>query len=53
MTVRVERTFEFPVAPERVWAFIADPELRARPISVVDRFDGVPTAVCLTPGKNG
>jgi carbon monoxide dehydrogenase subunit G len=39
MTVRVERTFEFPVAPERVWAFIADPELRARPISVVDRFE--------------
>ncbi|WP_435349340.1 SRPBCC family protein [Haloarchaeobius sp. HRN-SO-5] len=39
MTVRVERTFEFPVPPERVWTFIADPELRARPISVVDRFE--------------
>ncbi|WP_435318140.1 SRPBCC family protein [Haloarchaeobius sp. TZWSO28] len=38
MTVRVERTFEFPVHPERVWEFISDPELRARPISVVDDF---------------
>ena len=39
MTVRVERTFAFPVPPERVWAFIVDPELRAQPISVVDRFE--------------
>ncbi|WP_435358089.1 SRPBCC family protein [Haloarchaeobius sp. DFWS5] len=39
MTVRVERTFEFPVRPERVWEFIADPELRARSISVVSRFE--------------
>ncbi|WP_439026167.1 SRPBCC family protein [Haloarchaeobius sp. DT45] len=39
MTVRVERTFEFPVRPERVWEFIVDPELRARPISVVAGFE--------------
>lgn len=39
MTVRVRRSFEFDVAPERVWAFIADPEKRAAAISVVDRFE--------------
>ncbi|WP_246983398.1 CoxG family protein [Halorientalis marina] len=39
MTVRVERTFELPAEPDRVWAFIADPEKRARPISVVDDFE--------------
>mgnify|MGYP006294425763 CR=1 FL=1 len=39
MTVRVERTFELPVARERVWQFIADPEKRATPISVVTDFE--------------
>ena len=39
MTVRVERTFELPVGPERVWEFIADPEKRARAISVVSDFE--------------
>ena len=39
MTVRVERTFELEAPPERVWEFIADPEKRAQPISVVDRFE--------------
>lgn len=34
MTVRVERTFEFDVPPARIWAFISDPEKRARAISV-------------------
>ncbi|MFC6718432.1 SRPBCC family protein [Natrialbaceae archaeon GCM10025810] len=35
MTVRVDRSFELPAPPERVWEFIADPEHRARAISVV------------------
>lgn len=39
MTVRVERTFELAVPPERVWEFIADPERRARSISVVSDFE--------------
>jgi carbon monoxide dehydrogenase subunit G len=39
MTVRVERTFELSAPPERVWSFIADPEWRAGPISVVDGFE--------------
>lgn len=39
MTVRVERTFEFEAPREDVWDFIADPEKRARPISVVDEFE--------------
>ena len=39
MTVRVERTFELEAPPERVWEFIADPEKRARPISVVESFE--------------
>ena len=39
MTVRVERVFELPVPPEDVWSFIADPERRARPISVVEEFE--------------
>ena len=38
MTVRVERSFELRAPPERVWEFIADPENRARSISVVDEF---------------
>lgn len=39
MTVRITRTFEFAVAPDRVWAFIEDPGNRASAISVVDRYD--------------
>lgn len=39
MTVRVERVLEVPAAPEAVWAFIADPERRARAISVVEDVD--------------
>ena len=39
MTVRVERAFELPAPPEAVWAFIADPEKRARSISVVEDFE--------------
>ncbi|RQH00022.1 SRPBCC family protein [Natrarchaeobius oligotrophus] len=39
MTVRVDRSFEFQAPPERVWEFIADPENRARSISVVERFE--------------
>jgi carbon monoxide dehydrogenase subunit G len=39
MTVRVERTVEVPVSPERVWAFIADPEKRARSIGVVTDYE--------------
>jgi carbon monoxide dehydrogenase subunit G len=41
MTVRVERTITVSAAPERVWEFIADPEKRARPISVVTDFEVV------------
>lgn len=36
MTVRVERTLEIPADVETVWAFISDPEKRARAISVVE-----------------
>jgi carbon monoxide dehydrogenase subunit G len=39
MTVRVERTFEFDAPPSAIWGFIADPEKRARPISVVTDFE--------------
>mgnify|MGYP006279257075 CR=1 FL=1 len=39
MTARVERVFEISAPPEEVWAVIADPEKRARPISVVDTFE--------------
>jgi carbon monoxide dehydrogenase subunit G len=39
MTVRVERVVDVPVPIEDVWAFIADPEKRARPISVVSDFE--------------
>ncbi|WP_339103747.1 SRPBCC family protein [Haloterrigena salinisoli] len=38
MTVRVDRSFELAASPERVWEFIADPENRARAISVVQRY---------------
>ncbi len=40
MVVRVERVVEVPAPRETVWEFIADPERRANPISVVDRFEG-------------
>ncbi|MCO8245109.1 MULTISPECIES: SRPBCC family protein [unclassified Haladaptatus] len=39
MTVRVERTFDLPVPPEDVWGFIAEPEYRAKAISVVSDYD--------------
>ncbi len=39
MTVRVQRTFEFDVSSEHVWEFIADPEKRARAISVVSEYE--------------
>lgn len=39
MTVRVERTFELDAPRAAVWAFIADPAKRARPISVVSDFE--------------
>jgi len=39
MTVRVERAFDLAAPPAEVWAFISDPEKRARPISVVEDFE--------------
>ena len=39
MTVRVERTVTVPAPPERVWEFIADPDSRAAPISVIEEWD--------------
>ena len=39
MTVRVERVVVVPAPREDVWAFIDDPEKRARPISVVSDFE--------------
>lgn len=39
MTVRAERRISVAASPERVWEFIADPEKRARPISVVTDFE--------------
>ncbi|WP_299234208.1 SRPBCC family protein [Natronomonas sp.] len=39
MTVSVERVFEIAAPPDAVWAVIADPEKRARPISVVEGFE--------------
>ncbi|SFB75838.1 Carbon monoxide dehydrogenase subunit G [Halobiforma haloterrestris] len=38
MTVRVDRSFELSATPEEVWEFIADPENRARAISVVREY---------------
>lgn len=38
MTVRVDRSFELSSSPDRVWAFISDPENRARAISVVTDY---------------
>jgi carbon monoxide dehydrogenase subunit G len=39
MTARVERVFEIPAPTEEVWTVLADPEKRARPISVVESFE--------------
>jgi carbon monoxide dehydrogenase subunit G len=39
MTVRVERVVTVSAPQADVWAFISDPEKRARPISVVQDFD--------------
>jgi len=39
MTVRVERTVTVPAPPERVWEFIADPDRRAAPISVIEEWE--------------
>jgi carbon monoxide dehydrogenase subunit G len=39
MTVRVERTMTVAASPERVWEFIADPDHRAQPISVVKEWE--------------
>ncbi|AFZ73820.1 SRPBCC family protein [Natronobacterium gregoryi] len=38
MTVRIERAFESSASPEQVWEFVADPENRARAISVVHEY---------------
>jgi len=39
MTVRVERVVDVPAPPAEVWGFIADPEKRARSISVVTDYE--------------
>lgn len=39
MTVRVQRRFTLPASCEDVWKFIADPEQRARAISVVSDYE--------------
>jgi len=39
VTVRLSRTLDLDVPPERVWAFLSDPAARAGAISVVDDFD--------------
>lgn len=39
MTVRIERDFVVNGSPETVWAFLEDPENRARAISLVDSFE--------------
>lgn len=39
MTVRVERVLHVPAPREEVWAFMVDPEKRARAISVVEDFE--------------
>jgi carbon monoxide dehydrogenase subunit G len=44
MTVRVERVVAVPASPERVWAFISEPENRARSISVVTDYELVDEA---------
>lgn len=39
MTVRVQRRFDLSAPCEEVWGFIADPEQRARAISVVSDYE--------------
>jgi len=39
MVVRVERVVDVSASPEQVWEFIADPEQRARAITVVREFE--------------
>lgn len=39
MTTRTTRSITIDAPIDSVWAFIADPEARARAISVVDRFE--------------
>lgn len=39
MTVRVQRRFELAAPCKEVWGFIADPEQRARAISVVSEYE--------------
>jgi carbon monoxide dehydrogenase subunit G len=39
MTVRVKRTFDLPVEPQAVWAFLVDPAKRAGAISVVESYE--------------
>jgi len=39
MTVRVERVVEVPADRDAVWGFVADPDHRARAISVVRNFE--------------
>ena len=41
MTVRVERVVDLSAPRDAVWAFISDPEKRARPISVVSDFERI------------
>ena len=41
MTVRVERVVDLSAPIDEVWAFISDPEKRARPISVVSDFERI------------
>jgi carbon monoxide dehydrogenase subunit G len=36
MTIRVQRALVVDASPERVWEFIADPDRRAAPISVIE-----------------
>ncbi|MCU4799368.1 SRPBCC family protein [Halobacteria archaeon HArc-gm2] len=36
MTIRVQRELVVDASPERVWEFIADPDRRAAPLSVVE-----------------
>jgi carbon monoxide dehydrogenase subunit G len=44
MVVRVERVVDVPAPQEDVWEFIADPEQRARAISVVEGFEAIDDA---------
>ncbi len=39
MTIRVERELVVDASPERVWEFIADPDRRASPITVIQDWE--------------